>query len=359
MRDMGSVERPAGPDVRMSPQPRPVLFRVALRSVCLHDLAIVIRVPVVNRRLSHILAALLAGTLGAGPASAQESAIEQRASGVLTLFGLAAVPSETASTLFLDTGQNGGTGTDFRSWQLGGGFTVSDTFPLYLEGYLGWNRYDPVFIFSDGAQRRRVPAHWNSLAASGAVGWDFDLTGSLVLRPMALLALGTVASDVAVGSALLNRRFDTEIEFLKDGSLTAGGLGAALALAYNRRWDNDWEADLTLRHTRLHLRPVGGDKDVVGEAQAFTTGLWSRLRVPTGYRAFDRPVRLVGEFSMGHYGGDQEEIFRTPWLAQVGFGGEIDVSRTGIPWVTTARLVARYTTGENVEGFSVGLAVSF
>jgi len=285
--------------------------------------------------------------------------IESRASGALTLLGLAAVPSETASTLFLDTGQEGSTGTDFKAGQFGGGFTWSETFPLYLEGYLGWNRYDPVFVFSDGTSQRKTRAKWNSFAASGAIGWDFKLSENVVLRPLGLVALGVVASDITVGGLFLGNQLGKEVDFLKDGSLTAGGLGGALALAYNERWENDWEVDVTVRHTRMYLEPIAGDKDVVARAEAITTGLWSRLRVPTGYRAFGRPVRAVSEFSLGHYGGDQEEIFNTPWLAQVGFGGEIDVSETKIPWVTTGRIMFRYTQGENVEGFSIGLAVSF
>ena len=285
--------------------------------------------------------------------------IEARASGALTLLGLAAVPSETASTLFLDTGQEGATGNDFRAGQFGGGFTWSENFPLYLEGYLGWNRYDPVFLFSQGSTQRRTEAKWNSFAASGAVGWDFKLGENLVLRPLGLIALGVVASDITLGGLFLGNKLGKEVDFLKDGSLTAGGLGAALALAYNERWENDWEVDVTLRHTRMYLEPIAGDKDVVASAEAYTTGLWSRLRVPTGYRAFSRPVRAVGEFSLGHYAGDQSEIFNTPWLAQVGIGGEIDVSETKIPWVTTSRVMFRYTKGENVEGFSIGFAVSF
>jgi hypothetical protein len=285
--------------------------------------------------------------------------IEARASGALALLGLAAVPSETASTLFLDTGQEGNRGTDFRAGQFGGGFTWSDEIPLYLEGYIGWNRYDPVFLFSDGSQQRRTEAKWNSFALSGAVGWDFKITENLVLRPMGLVALGAVASDVTVGGLVLGNRLDKNVDFLRNGSLTAGGLGGALAVAYNKRWDNDWEVDVILRHTHLYLEPIGGDRDVTASALAITTGLWSRLRVPTGYRAFDRPVRAVGEFSLGNYAGDQGEIFNTPWLAQIGFGGEIDVSETKIPWATTSRLMLRFTKGDNLEGFSIGLAVSF
>lgn len=308
---------------------------------------------------------LLFFAIAASPLRAQPvveiigGAIEKRASGALAIFGLAAVPSETASTLFLDTGQEGDNGTDFRAGQFGGGFTWSDEFPLYLEGYVGWNRYDPVFLFSNGTEQRRTQAKWNSFALSGAVGWDFKLSENLVLRPMGLISVGTVASDFVLGGAFIGNKLDKDVAFLRDGNLTAGGLGGALALAYNERWDNDWEVDLTLRHTQLYLKPIGGDKDVTASAEAITTALWSRVRVPTGYKAFDRPVRAVGEFSVGYYGGDQREIFNTPWLAQVGFGGEIDVSKTGLPWVTTARAMLRYTKGENVEGFSFGLAVSF
>lgn len=319
----------------------------------------------INGMISRIIYVLLFCLVGALPLHAQDSdallgkAIEERASGALALLGLAAVPSETASTLFLDTGQEGSTGTDFKAGQFGGGFTWSEDFPLYLEGYVGWNRYDPVFAFSDGAEQRKTEAKWNSFALSGAVGWDFKLSEHLVLRPMGIVALGTVASDATLGGLIVGNKLGKDVAFLKDGSLTAGGLGGALALAYNERWENDWEVDVTLRHTRLYLQPIAGDKDVVASAQAFTTGMWSRLRVPTGYKAFQRPVRAVGEFSLGYYGGDQQEIFNTPWLAQIGFGGEIDVSKTKIPWVTTSRIMLRYTRGENLEGFSVGLAVSF
>jgi hypothetical protein len=288
-----------------------------------------------------------------------DRSIEQRAAGALAVLGLSAVPSETASTLALETGRGSGDGVDFRAGQLGGGLTWSETLPLYLEGYIGWNRYDPVFVFSQGAEQRRTEAKWNSFALSGGVGWDFKLSENVVLRPMALIAVGEVVSDAALGAFFIGRKLGAQTDFLIDGGLTAGGLGGALTLAYNERWANDWEVDLTLRHSNLHLEPIGGDKDVVGSATAQTTALWSRLRVPTGYRAFDRPVRIVNEFSIGHYGGDQEELFNTPWIAQVGFGGEIDVSKTKIPWATTARAVVRYTWGEDLQGIALGLAVSF
>ena len=46
------------------------------------------------------------------------------------------------------------------------------------------------------------------------------------------------------------------------------------------------------------------------------------------------------------------------YLSSVGLGMELDVSRYE-RWVTRVRLVARYRFGPNVQGMSIGFAVSF
>ena len=149
------------------------------------------------------------------------------------------------------------------------------------------------------------------------------------------------------------------MNFLRDGGLTAGGIGGSLVFVYNQRWENDLEADVTLRHTHIHLEPIAGDRDVTGSAEAITTALWSRLRMPTGLYAFGGPVRTVAEFSASYLPGDQGDILNTDWLAQAGYGLELDVERTGIPFVTKGRIMFRYTRGEVLEGYGLGLAVSF
>jgi hypothetical protein len=287
------------------------------------------------------------------------SRVERRAAAALAVLGISAVPSETASALAFDTGSDPGSGTDFRAGQLGGGFTWSETLPIYLEGYIGWSRYDPVFVFSDGADQASTAAKWTSVAATGGIGWDFTLTETLTFRPMLYVTLGEIISDATLAAQFVADRLGSDARFVLDGALTAGGVGAGLVLDYNRRWANDYEVDFILRHTHIHLEPIGGDRDVVGSAEAATTALWSRLRIPTGYRAFGRPVRTVSEFSASYLSGDQGAILNTDWLMQAGFGGEIDLSETGVPWVTTARAMLRYTTGEYLEGYSFGLAVSF
>ena len=315
------------------------------------------------------LAALLAALLGACPAGAAESdrpeniagfSIEKYATGALAMLGISAVPSETASILEFSTGTRPGGGPDFQAGQVGAGITLSASVPLYLEGYIGYDRYVPRFNLTDGTETATLRPKWTGFAATGGIGWDFPLSDHLVLRPMANVMLGQIVSDTAfVAQFIANHLGAEDAHFLRDGGLTAGGLGGSLVLAYDRSWENDLRAEYTLRYTYLRMRPIGGDRDVVARADAETLALWSRLRMPTGVEAFGGPLRTVAEFSASWLPGDQGEVLNTDWLAQVGYGIEIDVARTGLPIVTKGRMVFRYTIGEHLTGYGLGLAVSF
>lgn len=113
------------------------------------------------------------------------------------------VPDVTASDLNIGSGSNDK--HNLAITQFGGGATLSESFPLYLEGTMGYSRYDPRFVVSNGEQTRNVPTKWNSLTTTGGVGWDFSLHrdslgGNLVLRPIVNVMLGTLASDARIGS---------------------------------------------------------------------------------------------------------------------------------------------------------------
>ena len=314
-------------------------------------------------RLSAVpLLACLAGPAGATDYDWDDifgAAIRAQAESALAVLGFATVPSETASALALDTGNNPGRTYDFIAGQLGGGFRWGEDLPIYLEGYIGYNRFDPVLLVTEGARTSALPLKWTSVAATGGVGYEFDLSPDLVLRPLVHVALGRVQSDISVGTQVIANELGIDTDAMQNGGLTAGGLGASLALVYNRRWENDYEADISLRYTDIRLQPIAGDRDLVAEAEASTAALWSRLRIPTPWRAFDRPIRTVAEFSASYLPGDQGEIIKEDWLAQLGAGGEIDLKNTWVPWVTTTRLMFRYTWGEQLKGYSLGIAASF
>ena len=67
--------------------------------------------------------------------------LQQAADGVLGLLGYNVIPDVTASSLSISRG--GQTDTGLQTTQFGLGFTVDPDFPLYLEGFLGYSRYDP------------------------------------------------------------------------------------------------------------------------------------------------------------------------------------------------------------------------
>ncbi|NRB35679.1 MAG: autotransporter outer membrane beta-barrel domain-containing protein [Rhodobacteraceae bacterium] len=284
--------------------------------------------------------------------------IRQNAEGVLALYGVSALPDDSASTLVLDTGQTDRE-YDFRASQLGGGFAVAQDFPLYLEGYVAYNRYDPVLFLSDSGTTSEIPLKWTTVSATGGIGWKFSMGEYWSFRPLVHFSLGRVQSDASIGATLIADRLGLDTSFIDGGGITVGGLGGSAALAFNRRWPSDHEFDAQLRYSYLELRPIGGDKDILAQSVAETTAFWTRYRWPTGAQLWNRPVRLVVDGSASYLSGDQGQALGTDWLARLGVGGEVDFSETWVPWVTTTRLMVRGSVGEDLRGFSVGLGVSF
>lgn len=283
--------------------------------------------------------------------------VRDNVQGALAVLGISAVPNESASTLFLDRNSAEADGFEFQSGQFGGGFRVSEDTPIYLEGYLGFSRYDPVYILTSGGSTTKVPSYWTSITATGGIGWQFDLDPHWKLRPMINFSIGRVQSDSSIAAQIISDELELELDFLSGGGLTALGYGASLVAEYNRRWQNDVELDLRFRHTHMRFTPL--ESNLSGSANATSTVAWTRVRVPTGMRAFSRPARLVGEFSASYLPGDQGKILDSEWLAQIGLGFELDVTKTKTPLISQARLMVRYAKGDNLEGYSVGLAFTF
>lgn len=284
-----------------------------------------------------------------------EGRVQKLATGALAIVGMAVVPNETASTLSLSGGDE--ESYDYTGGQLGGAFTVGGGVPIYLEGFLGYSRYDPVFIITDGAVESILPVKWTTVAATGGVGYDFALSDRLVLRPIANISLGYVVSDTAVLGHIIDDALGTDLQFLKEGQMLAGGVGASIMLDYEHSFDG-YTIDSELRYTYIHLETILRSSSLGASSDAQTLGWWNRLRVPTSLMVMRRPVRAVFEASASLYPGDQGELLHTEWMVQVGAGIELNFEDTIAP-ISTGRLVARYAVGESLTGFSIGLAASF
>jgi hypothetical protein len=282
--------------------------------------------------------------------------IEKRVHGVLSLMGYSLTPDVTTGSLSISDTKT--SNPAFNLTTLGGGFTLSQDTPLYLEGTAAFNRYDPTFVASDGVQSRSLPVKWSSFSATGGIGWDFPITAELKFRPMLNISIGQVASDVSVASRILDRKTNYELDFLERGKLNAIGYGGSLMLDYEH-YREDYEIDVEVRYTQILLRTTDATANFAqGSAVSRSAGFWSRWRAPTGLTLLDRPLRYVLEATHSRWMGDEAKVLGITYLTALGAGIEIDSSKYPV-WITRTRLVARYVFGSNVTGVSIGLACSF
>lgn len=296
-----------------------------------------------------------------GPVSAQGFSpvgadVQKRANGVLALMGYTLTPDVTTGSLSINDGS--AANPDFSQTSLGGGFTMSRRFPVYLEGTVAYGRYDPTFIASDGQVERPVPVKWNALSATGGIGWDFPIAKELVFRPIFNFSYGRVTSDGAAAQTIIdNNGGDGELQFLSNGKLKARGVGGSLMLDYER-FRPAGDIDVELRYTNIALRSFDSAQAVSGSASAESLALWSRYRAPTGIVMLERPLRYVLEYAYTRFYGDLDGALGFDQLHSIGAGLELDTSKYDIV-VTRARAVLRFKRGDNVEGYGLGLAVSF
>jgi hypothetical protein len=291
----------------------------------------------------------------AAPLRAQEvtdAELQKRANAILTLMGFSLTPDVTTGALSFSDQSTGD--PYFRQTSISGGGRVSSTVPLYLEGTLAYGRYDPTFAAA-GAQAA-IPVKWDSLLATGGIGWDFPLAKELTLRPIFNFSLGRVESEGAVAGASTSASSRDALEFLGNGQLNAFGVGASLMLDYERYRPGN-EVDLELRYTYINLQSFDSSQSVEGHANAQTLSLWSRYRAPTGFMLLERPLRYVLEYAYTTFLGDLKGVLFDD-LHSFGAGLELDSSNYDV-YVTRTRLLLRYKIGNNVTGWAVGLGFSF
>jgi hypothetical protein len=282
--------------------------------------------------------------------------LQKRVDGVVAIMGYTVFPDVASSSLSIKNAASGD--PSFTIAQFGGGFTVSKSFPLYLEGNAAFSRYDPRFLATNGAEQREIPTQWTTLTGTVGVGWDFPLARELVLRPIANFTLGHTTTDLTAATRFLEVQRGKEISFLENGTLNAVGYGGSLMLDYEH-YREKYEIDVELRYTNVYLQSISGTSGgVKGSAVSQNLNLWSRWRAPLGLTALHRPVRYVLEFTFSHYFGNQDDTLGFNNICSVGMGIELDSSYYSRLF-SRVRLIGRYRFGENVRGWTIGVGISF
>jgi hypothetical protein len=287
--------------------------------------------------------------------SVLETFLKNRANAFLTVNGLTLTPDVTTGSISISDTKTQNPNLQMTS--LGGGGTLSPSFPLYVEGTLALNRYDPSFVNSAGGITQMIPVKWNSVSGTGGIGWDFQLTDNLKFRPMANLSLGHVESDLSILSRLIQYKFGKDFDFLDGGRLNSYGLGGSIMLDYED-YRPEEEIDIELRYTNINLTSFNSNAIVMGNLDAQSISLWARRRVPLGYQFWGMPFRSVTEFSHNEFLGDMRGALGFNSLTSLGAGLELDIEQKAI-FFTRVRMMMRYVFGENVQGWSLGFAASF
>ena len=273
----------------------------------------------------------------------------------MTITGYSLTPDVTTGSLSIT--DKGGDNPNLQMASLGGGDRISAGFPLYLEGTIAFNRYNPTFTDGIGNTGATVPVHWNSVTGTGGIGWDFPLTDNLRIRPIANIMLGHLESDLSIASRYINNQKGVDLQFLNGGRMNAYGTGGSLMLDYED-YKPEREYDVELRYTNIAINTFDSSTAVQGSSDSQSLGLWARARYPTPLTVLERPLRAVFEIAHTEFLGQLRGALGFDSLSSVGTGVEIDRSASD-PMFSRVRLVFRYQFGQNVRGTSIGLAASF
>ena len=287
--------------------------------------------------------------------NAANNYLKKRADAFMTITGYSLTPDVTTGSLSIRN--KDGDNSDLQMISLGGGDRISANFPLYLEGTIAVNRYNPTFSDGIGNSSVTVPVHWNSVTGTGGIGWDFPITDELRFRPIANVMLGHLESDLSIASRVIENRKGVDMQFLNGGRMNSYGLGGSVMLDYENYKPNQ-EIDVELRYTNIPVQTFDSSTAVQGSADSQSLALWARSRIPTPITLLDRPLRAVFELAHTEFLGDLRGALGFNSLSSVGTGIELDRSASD-PIFSRVRVVFRYQFGQNVHGTSIGLAASF
>jgi len=313
-----------------------------------------------NLILASLKALFICGAANACLANAQTALsftedLQKKANSMMLIMGYSLTPDVTTGSLAITDKSTNNPALKMISF--GGGDLISKDVPLYLEGTVAINRYNPSFNAGTADSPTLLPVRWNSISGTGGIGWDFNVTKELRFRPIFNLTIGHLESDASIFNRALEDRTGKNLDFLNRGRLNVYGAGGSLMLDYEN-YKPEREIDFEARFTYIPLNSFDSSAAVKGHSDSQSLSLWSRSRTPTSLRILDIPVRHVLELAHTQFLGDMRGSLGFNSLTSLGTGIELDRRETD-PILTRIRLMFRFQFGQNVKGTSIGIAASF
>jgi hypothetical protein len=305
-------------------------------------------------------ALIICGATHACMASAQTALsftedLQKKANSMMLIMGYSLTPDVTTGSLSITDKSTNNPALKMISF--GGGDRISEKVPLYLEGTVAINRYDPSFNAGTTDSPTVLPVRWNSISGTGGIGWDFNVSKELRFRPIFNLTIGHLESDASIFNRALDDRTGKNLDFLNRGRMNVYGAGGSLMLDYED-YKPEREIDVEARFTYIPLNSFDSSSAVRGHSDSQSMSLWTRSRTPTSMSFLDIPIRHVLELAHTQFLGDMRGSLGFNSLTSLGTGIELDRRETD-PILTRIRLMFRFQFGQNVKGTSIGIAASF
>lgn len=234
-----------------------------------------------------------------------------------------------------------------------------DSHGLYVEAAIGYARAsedtDDIYGGDLPGFETRVEADWTTFGGLAGVGIEFEPKPGLKLTPILNIGLAKLENDSdysGPGAAIT--------ELLADGiAFNWEALVASLGVAGRAQWDHNLSEKHTLtllgRYDARWSETIQDDdpaQDFSATSQLVT--LRADVTGPTGLTVHGGPLTWRATVGYRHF--LEGDLFGADNYVQI--GGGIELSETP-PIGKTLSLTAGYIIGPDIEGYSLGLGLSF
>lgn len=204
-----------------------------------------------------------------------------------------------------------------------------------------------------------INADYRTFTGLAGVGLDLPLHDTLVLRPILLAGYSYIKNDADFSGAHAELMKEATRGILFDFDVHSVLLGGAAELGYDRRFAEGLRLTGNLRYNHFVDIGVAASDSALKETGDFgvLTG-GAELSGPTPVTLFGRELRWIGFTNGTGFVGQQSAALGFQYFFEIGGGVQL-VDREVVRGLEGVSLRSSAIVGENVTGWTIGLALEF